>query len=146
MSAGNITLNSQEGGSSLTLYANEDAAVAAGSSVVWTQASAGRDSPWEIIAYPGSGAVRGKFMGARTMAYVIAGRVFDRSGSVSAMRAGMQNVAALNKTKDHYTISSGAQIIHAGEGLIVEDVAFEFLGGGTGPAWRFKIFLRDLGA
>lgn len=146
--ASNLVFTTQEGGASLTLYGNEEAAIAAASNLALLSIAGGRKSPWEQLHYPGHGAIRAKFMGTRPIQYVVIGKVFSVSAVIATqeteIEAGLDQVLDLNRIKDHYTLTG--VIFHRGEGVIVEDVTFEPLGQGTGPAWQFMISLKNLGS
>ena len=138
-----LTAKGPGGASSITLYKDEATAIAAGSKLIYLQALTGRPSPWEIIQYPGSNAIRAKFMGAKPRFNQIIGAVLGPTDD--AMRIALKLITNMNKTENFYTVTAGAVILHDAEGMVVEDVSSVFLGDGTGPVWRFQINLLDLG-
>lgn len=141
----NTSGGSSRGAATLTLYANEDAAVNASKNTVFESVSLGRGSPSEQVEYPGFSGMRSKFMHAKARQYIIDGYVFDPDGSEATIKTAIEAVLDLNDTEGYYQISGSALIGHKGEGVVVNDVEVLPVGKGTGPEWAFRIHLHDLG-
>jgi hypothetical protein len=140
--ATNLVLNAVNAGGSLTLYGNESAAVTAHKLLIWTSLRSKRESPWDIVVYPGSNAIRAKFMGARPRQFVLAGGVIP--STEANVRAAMDLIYSLNKTREYFTITAGALLLHDGEGMIVEEIEDSFVGEGA-VVWMFQLHMRNLG-
>lgn len=128
---------------SVMLYPNEAAAKLAGSALVFIGLQMNRESPWEIIGYPGAKAIRAKFIRCKPRTYTIHGAVITDIEATA--KTGMGSIMALNAMKTGYQITVGNILLHDGGMAIVENVVAHLVGGNTGPVWGFEIQMRDMG-
>ena len=139
--ASTLALTNIEGGTSINLYGNETAAVAA-NRLWWTDFSVMRlsVSAWQKIPYTGYDGIDAVWMGSPPLKYSIIGYAGGTEGQITTARG---LLFAIDSTAGRYTVTG--PIAHANTaGMIVENVKF-MTTDSKGGEQQFTFDLIDLG-